>query len=73
MSDNNQSKWIPISEELPYHNEIVIVTTSEGYVKFGYLSNRDIWHTSMGSLWAESNMVIAWMRRPEPYKENLNE
>lgn len=62
-------KWIPVDEELPYQNEVVLVSTKQGYVQIGYLSSRNIWHSSSGGLWTTSNVVIAWSRLPEAYKE----
>lgn len=69
----NDIKWIPIDDELPYQNEVVLVSTKNGFVQLGYLSARNIWHVSLGGLWNITNDVTAWIKLPEPYREYKNE
>lgn len=64
-------KWISIEERLPKAEEKVIVTIKDNS------ADSPIYHTSVGwyykGIWVVENevshQVIAWMPRPEPYKD----
>lgn len=65
--------WIPVTEELPYTNETVLISTSDGRVQLGYLSGNNIWHgINLIGMWQSRLDVLAWMRLPESYRENTN-
>lgn len=51
--------WIPCSESLPEKDGYYLTTTMY------YQVYRDYWN---GDNWDRTEMVIAWMPMPEPYK-----
>ena len=65
-------KWISIEERLPKAEENVLVTVKDDS------ADSPIYYTSVGwyykGIWVVENevshQVIAWMPRPEPYKED---
>lgn len=64
-------EWIPIEEELPYNNEVVLVSTLAGIVYRGYLFN-STWYVEYGRGFEPSFTVNAWMRLPEAYREDFS-
>ena len=52
-------RWIPASERLPEKDGYYLTTTMY------YQVHRDYWN---GDNWDRTEMVIAWMPLPEPYK-----
>ena len=52
-------RWIPVSERLPEKDGYYLTTTMY------YQVYRDYWN---GDNWDRTEMVIAWMPLPEPYK-----
>ena len=65
-----ESHWIPVRKSLPENESSIIITTKDGRLYFAtYEVNRDFpWQTT-NDAW-RLNDVIAWMPRPEPFKEN---
>lgn len=73
--DGSQSVWIPVSEELPKHNGVYNVTRIiEGtpIIDASYFDGQNTWHRDVCVNHGRPylNDVIAWMPRPEPYKES---
>lgn len=54
-----EPKWIPCSERLPEKDGYYLTTTMY------YQVYRDYWN---GDNWDRTEMIIAWMPLPEPYK-----
>ena len=67
-----QTRWIPVSEDLPKENETVISSTKDGvYPETKYTKKYGWeWAYEAGSdYWRELEGVTAWMPLPEQYKE----
>lgn len=70
MKSYLMNKWIPVTKELPYDNETVLITTKSSLVQIGYFY-KNKWYSIVGIL--GTNLiaidVIAWMRLPDAYRE----
>ena len=64
-----EQKWIPCSERLPERNRVVLVTTKWGEVTEGVKLSGNAWFIGRGEENAFDSDIIAWMPKPEPYKE----
>lgn len=66
-----EPKWIPCSERLPKEYGKYLITTHDGNVDIGTIDpeNKNMWIAcdSDGFYWLGE--VLAWMPRPEPYRE----
>lgn len=78
--DNNENRWTPVSEKLPEVDQKYIVTIKYGSDCYGTaemrLSTDTVrkktvrrWHWNDRLVPYEWE-VIAWMEKPEPYREN---
>lgn len=70
--DEEIRQWIPCSERLPKHSEIVLVSFKTGMVQMcKYLDDGSSysWWSYKDDCLAWNNTVDAWMPLPEPYKE----
>lgn len=70
--EDAEERWIPVSEiaDLPEYE--VMACNKHGELMFGFLSGAD------GRYECESDEelmydVVAWMKKPKPYKENKHE
>lgn len=71
-----EPQWIPCSERLPKHSEIVLVSFKIGMVQMcKYLDDGSSysWWSYKDDCLAWNNTVDAWMPLPEPYKEEGDE
>jgi hypothetical protein len=61
--------WIPVAEQLPeYDGQYLVCFDDEFVATVSYETDSD--GKQDWELWADSGEVIAWMRVPEPYKED---
>ena len=66
--------WIPVSEKMPGHYEVVLACCNDDFVtlaSFSYKEDRWECLTNMSSdtYFPENEEIIAWMPLPEPYEE----
>lgn len=68
-------RWIPCSERLPEDGQNVLVAyrTTDKIRPCQYHDDgsRNPWYSYLDNCRAYSNVVIAWMPLPEPYKEGI--
>lgn len=63
------NKWIPVTQELPYNNEIVLVSTRSGLVQLGFCYDQN-WYSLDNTIGMAFNIdVTAWIRLPDAYRE----
>ena len=71
------SVWTPCSERLPKYGKTVLITNNKGNVSYGRFRGVEFWKEDGDSLWTWKNNtiehVVAWMPKPQPYKENADE
>lgn len=72
--DNAPDCWTPVSEGLPKRNGVYLVTRiieETAIIDASYFDGQNTWHRDTGVNHGRPylNDVIAWMPRPEPYKE----
>lgn len=67
--DRYNPQWIPCSKELPERNRVVLVTTKWDEVTEGVKLSGNAWFIGRGEENAFDSDIIAWMPKPEPYKE----
>ena len=62
-----EQRWIPVSERLPEHNQICIVTddTRTGTYEYGF--HKETYDEENGWTYL-GHKIIAWMPLPEPWK-----
>ena len=70
----NQTRWIPVSERLPNRNTVYIVTRIIDGTRItdaSYFDGQNTWHRDTGVNHGRPYLtdIIAWMPKPEPYKE----
>ena len=75
--DIDYSPWIPVSEKMPGHYEVVLACCNDDFVTLASFScKEDRWEclTNMSSdtHFPENEEVIAWMPLPEPYVPDIN-
>lgn len=77
-NESSQGEWIPVSEGLPNRNGVYNVTRKlkEGETIYfisdaSYFDGQNTWHRDTGINHGRPYLtdVIAWMPRPEPYKD----
>lgn len=74
----NSSPWIPVSERLPKHEELALVSAlsygeNKAFVDILKMSNGKWYVFEPFCGWEEVTCdIIAWMPLPEPYKESDN-
>ena len=61
-------EWIKVTDELPYDNETVLVTTSDYRIHIGFLIGYKWYLEHLGGLWVNKKDVLAWRHLPEAYK-----
>ena len=72
-----QQRWMPCSKEMPKEDGDYLVTLANGVTKIlGYSTTqrttypKGFYYVKDGFSWRQTqNPVIAWMPKPEPYKE----
>lgn len=64
--------WIPCKDRLPGQEQRVLINLSDGDTSVGWLLRGDIWFTDY-SCGKPEDEVVAWMPRPEPYREGVQE
>jgi len=72
-----EPKWIPVSEKMPGHYEVVLACCNDDFVtlaSFSYKEDRWECLTNMSSdtHFPENEEVTAWMPLPEPYVPDTN-
>lgn len=63
-----EPKWIPVTERLPDHDQICIVTDETGCGTYEYGFHNETYDEENGWTYL-GHKIIAWMPLPEPYKE----
>ena len=66
-----QTRWIPVTEDLPETDDEVLVTAANGEIYIGFVykyGSRD-WYLNAGSY----DEPIAWMPLPKPYEPQKSE
>jgi hypothetical protein len=64
-----EQRWIPCSERLPEVEELVLVTDDSGGIKTVNVDRCGQYENSDERFWYYTQNAVAWMPRPEPYKE----
>lgn len=71
-----EQHWIPVTERLPNHKQIVLITNRKGNVRCGQyrgidfvINGRQCWQWKGNT----SEQVVAWMPMPEPWKGEEDE
>ena len=60
-----EPRWIPVTERLPEEDGTYIVCLEDGSVfEYGYITN---WYDDAWEYCKKD--IVAWMPRPEPYRE----
>ena len=72
-----EREWIPVSEELPKRNEVVLVTQiTTNNIRCVHLckyfddDSENPWWSYIGDGCMWNDEILAWMPLPEPYKES---
>lgn len=69
-----QTRWIPVNEELPEDGEEVLTCSTVGFIEIQSLENPyDVYWENQKGDWTDFDEVIAWMPLPEPYKAESEE
>lgn len=67
-----EHRWIPVTERLPKHGQIVLITNDKGNVRSGRFRGVEFWKDDVDAYWIfKGNTVehvVAWMPLPDPYK-----
>lgn len=69
IRDQEERRWIPVTERLPEYMEPVIVCRDEGKVEQGYKDVKDWWKV----YGTRTKRVTHWMPLPQPPKEEKHE
>lgn len=68
LKDYKQQEWIPVEDDLPYMNELVLVTDGS-LVKEAYYNGRAEWICNGHDMEQGGVVITHWKRKPEPPKE----
>lgn len=69
-----QTRWIPVNEELPEDGEEVLTCSTVGFIEIQSLENPyDVYWENQKGDWTDFDEVIAWMPLLEPYKAESEE
>lgn len=63
-----ESKWVPVSERLPEIHQDVLLSFRSLDVAVGFRATTEPYFYCQGD-YVEPQNVLAWMPKPEPYKE----
>ena len=69
--EEQEPKWIPVSERLPEHYQNILFSTKTNRVFEGRYFKDETehqWYSFRDECFAWNNVVTAWMPLPEPYK-----
>lgn len=70
----DQNRWIPCSERLPEKEDWYIVTM-KGYITSTapmYFANGE-WCDGHMCAFGKQNQIVAWMKKPKAYREEIEE
>ena len=64
-----QTRWIPVSEELPEDGKEVLTCSTDGFIEIQSLEKfYDVYWENRKEDWTDFDEVIAWMPLPKSYK-----